>query len=228
MIRTIWNRSAKPWKKIIRMREKGSWLSFEASGGSERVVRIKRVCFLFEFTVFNFIFANNQSATSARTRPEVGIGGIRPPPTKRIRVLQDTNVVVDRSTTLSIDSEKLLHPLEREAIRYFGRPGLQEVFAKLVDDQNGERLFNISLVGPPGGGKSNLVFAAAEYIAFYKGQTVLWVGRRYNQESLTVKIFQPKNDQTDGQLLEQEKDFRVVVGRDFKASICKRCPGSCR
>ena len=60
------------------------------------------------------------------------------PPPKRMRLLQDTNIVVDESTELSIDKEKMLNPLERKTIKYFGRPGLQELFAKLVDNQKDE------------------------------------------------------------------------------------------
>ncbi|KAG7372884.1 hypothetical protein IV203_033608 [Nitzschia inconspicua] len=111
------------------------------------------------------------------------------PPRKKIRTLQNSEITADMAVTLSIDSEKILNPRQVKSIKYFCRPGLQELFEELVDDQTGKQFFNISLVGPPGIGKSNLVYAAAEYIAFKKKKNVLWVGRRIPQEKLVVKLF---------------------------------------
>ncbi|KAG7340286.1 hypothetical protein IV203_023829 [Nitzschia inconspicua] len=111
------------------------------------------------------------------------------PPRKKIRTLHDSEITADMAVTLSIDSEKILNPRQVKSIKYFGRPGLQELFKELVDDQTGKQFFNISLVGPPGIGKSNLVYAAAEYIAFKKKKNVLWVGHRIAQEKLVVRLF---------------------------------------
>ena len=134
---------------------------------------------------------------------------IEPPPAKRIRGLKDTKIAVDKTTSLSIDSDKMLNPLGVKTVHYFGRAGIPELFEILVHDQSGKHFFNISLVGPPGSGKSNLVFAAAEYIASTQGKRVLWVGRRFHDQSWKVKLFcpKPKDEQTKGagDLLEQDE-----------------------
>ena len=85
--------------------------------------------------------------------------------------------------------KKWLNHRSVKTINYFGRPGLQELFEKLIDDQTDERFFNISLVGPPGIGKGNLVFAAAEHIAYAKKKSVLWMGCRVKDEKWAVKLF---------------------------------------
>ena len=114
-------------------------------------------------------------------------------PRKRIRTLQGSKITTNRVVRLrlSIDADKMLNinPLAAKTVNYFGRPGLQELFEKLVDDQTDERFFNISVVGPPGIGKSTLVFAAAEHIAYARKKSVLWVGRRVEGEKWNVKLF---------------------------------------
>ena len=42
--------------------------------------------------------------------------------------------MADMAVTLSIDCEKILNPREIESIKYFGRPGLRELFEELVHD----------------------------------------------------------------------------------------------
>lgn len=80
------------------------------------------------------------------------------------------------------------------------------MFNDLVDSQEDKKLFNVALVGPPGTGKSNLVWAAAEYIAGKKRQTVLWASACYSGAEWIVRLFKPKptegNDADAGDVLE--------------------------
>jgi len=66
-----------------------------------------------------------------------------------------------------------------------GRPGVQEVFQELVDDQTGKQHYSISLVGGPSMGKRSLVATAAEYIAFKKKKKFLWVSRRWEGKEIS-------------------------------------------
>ena len=160
--------------------------------------------------------------TGSVERPNSGDGQ---PPTKKVRRLKDSEITADKAVTLSINAEKMLNPRKVETIKYFGRPGLREVFEELVDDQTGKTHFNISLVGPPGIGKSNLMFAAAEHIAFKKKKTVLWVDRRYPEESWTVKLFSA-NKQAAGDLFVHNtaekslvKILRLPLAKDVEVLI---------
>ena len=122
-------------------------------------------------------------------------GAIQEPPAKRRRVLNNTVMNSGQSVSLGIDSETLLNPQGVENLQYYCRDGISELFHELVDDQTERRLdFNINVIGPPGVGKSNLVFAAAEHIAFTKKQNVLWVGQRTLKEPFSVKLFQKADD----------------------------------
>ncbi|KAG7372879.1 FIST domain containing protein [Nitzschia inconspicua] len=126
-------------------------------------------------------------------------------------------ITADMAVTLSIDSEKILNPRQVKSIKYFGRLGLQELFEELVDDQTGKQFFNISLVRPPGIGKSNLVYAAAEYIAFTKKKNVLWVGHRIAQQKMVVKLFSA-DIQAAGNLFEY-KTNELSISRQFRDQI---------
>lgn len=55
-------------------------------------------------------------------------------PTKRIRDFRDSEIRANKVVRLSIGEEKILSPLAAETLSYFGRPGTQELFEKLVDD----------------------------------------------------------------------------------------------
>ena len=134
------------------------------------------------------------------------------PARKRSRGLQDINLKDGQTTILSVDSERLLNPNRAKCIKCCGRPGVFELFEKLVDDRANADLFNVSLIGPPGSGKSNLVFAAAEHIAFTKKQSVLWVGRRVHGEKWHVKLFRAKDEETTtGGVLEEYEETDLLL-----------------
>lgn len=76
-----------------------------------------------------------------------------------------------------------------DTVRYFGRPGLSDIFAQLLDNRQNQANFNIEFIGAPGTGTSNLVWAAAEYLATNMAVDVLWVSRRSLAEDWTVIQF---------------------------------------
>ena len=132
--------------------------------------------------------------------------------------MQDSRVATNGVVRLSIDAEKMLpSPLAVKTVKYFGRPGLKDLFEKLIDDQTGKRLFNISLIVPPDIGKSDLVFAAAEHIAYTKKKSVLWVGCRVEREEREVKLFSA-SDKAAGDL----SQLIVSTSLDEKLSMDAR------
>jgi len=152
--------------------------------------------------------------------PEGKLHGDVEPPKKKIRQLKSSEITAGKTVTLHIDSEAMLNPRRVETIKYFGRPGLKEVFEELVDDQTGKTHFNISLVGAPGMGKSSLVFAAAEFIAFKKKKTVLWVGRRFTKEVWNVKLFSG-NKQAAGELFVVENMTEKSLQKILQLPLAK-------
>ncbi|MEO0910403.1 MAG: hypothetical protein AAFX96_08735, partial [Pseudomonadota bacterium] len=115
---------------------------------------------------------------------------------KRIRLLppDETNDFLK----LQVQKIPLLSPTEQETVLYFKRSGLGDLFQRLVNpvDENGD-YENISLIGNPGSGKSNLLWWVAHHLANTKKQTVLWLGRRLTSGNFTVRLFEV--DETSGQ-----------------------------
>ena len=116
-------------------------------------------------------------------------------PTKRRKIRdasENTEVQSYQCTDLDTCGLKILTLTDADAadtVRYFGRNGMADVFAQLVDSRESQTNFNVEFIGAPGTGKSNLVWAAAEHLAANKGEDVLWVSRRSQSEDWTVIQF---------------------------------------
>ena len=92
---------------------------------------------------------------------------------------------------LAVEKLPVLTPANVDTVRYYGRDGSSEIFEQLVDSQEGQRYYNLALIGPPGTGKSNLVWAVADHIASKKREIALWVSRRNADEEWKVRLFKP-------------------------------------
>ena len=123
-----------------------------------------------------------------------------------------------QATEISIDSTTLLNPTSSKTVRYYARDGISDLFDELIDDQfiddqeknegcyniafdyqkKKKGYYNIALIGNPGSGKSNLAYAAAEFLAFHNKTPVLWVGRRFRSQEWVVRSFVPSEGETNG------------------------------
>ena len=128
------------------------------------------------------------------------------PELKKLRDLKEYEISAGKSTEISVDSTIMLNPQEVKTVYYFARDGMPELFNDIMSDQKGEKHHNIAVIGSPGSGKSNLVYAAAESLA-YKGKTaVLWVGRRYRDKPWKVRFFWPSKGERSACLEEPENE----------------------
>eukprot|EP00978_Attheya_sp_CCMP212_P017775 scaffold47860_cov39-Attheya_sp.AAC.1 len=76
---------------------------------------------------------------------------------------------------------------------------MHELFNQLVTDPpKDESLFNVALLGNPGAGKSNLVWAVADYLACTSNKTVLWVSHQFSGQDWKVRLFEPNQNGTSG------------------------------
>ena len=67
---------------------------------------------------------------------------------------------------------------------------MAELFAELVDSKQGKGKFNVSLLGHPGAGKSNLVWAVAHHLVSENRETVLWASHREFEEEWELRLFE--------------------------------------
>ena len=115
------------------------------------------------------------------------------PPTKKQKLRDaqnDAKVEAHKCTNLNVFGFTVLPPTKSRVVRYYGREDMQEIFATLVDSHNGKVNYNLELIGAPGAGKSNLVWAAAEHLGTETtGDNVLWASRRYKGEKWNVIQF---------------------------------------
>ena len=120
------------------------------------------------------------------------------PPPKKIKIRDtraDTKIIENSCINLAVDKLLILTPTKQETVRYYCRLGMDEVFNKLVSDPpENELTFNLSLVGHPGAGKSNLVWAVADYLASESKKTVLKISRRFSKNPWEVKLFEPGDE----------------------------------
>lgn len=111
---------------------------------------------------------------------------------KKIRnTLADSKLKTGSFLDLTVEEDSILTPISTNTVRYYGRDGLSDVFDILADNQETEQRYNLALVGPPGVGKSNLVWAVADHLAGKKGKSALWVSHRVFGEKWTVRRFIP-------------------------------------
>ena len=124
---------------------------------------------------------------------------------------------------LVVEKLPVLTPANVDTVRYYGRDGSSEIFKQLVSDQEDERYYNLALLGPPGTGKSKLVWAVAEHIASKKRQTVLWVSRRISSQEWTVRLFKPKKEGVDkGEVFEVKncpKDLTEILKHEVAGEV---------
>jgi putative protein kinase ArgK-like GTPase of G3E family len=73
---------------------------------------------------------------------------------------------------LQVKKLAILTPRKTETVRYFGRQGTADLFQELVDSKPKTDPFNVSLIGHPGAGKSNLVWAVAHHLVTKNKETV--------------------------------------------------------
>lgn len=90
---------------------------------------------------------------------------------------------------LTVNKFKILTPTASDNVRYYGREGIEELFAYLADTREGVENFNIEFIGAPGTGKSNLAWAVVEYLGSTKEMDVIWAGRRSNADCWDVCQF---------------------------------------
>ena len=111
---------------------------------------------------------------------------------KKIRnIFADSKLKTGSFLDLTVEEDSILTPISTNTVRYYGRDGLSDVFDILADNQETEQRYNLALVGPPGVGKSNLVWAVADHLAGKKGKSALWVSHRVFGEKWTVRRFIP-------------------------------------
>jgi DNA replication protein DnaC len=106
-------------------------------------------------------------------------------PKKRFKIRdarENTKVEASKCVDLNVGvgggALTILTPAISRTVRYYGRTGTEDLFKKIADPRVNEENFNVEFIGAPGTGKSNLVWAVAEYLGTSKGLNVVWVSRR--------------------------------------------------
>eukprot|EP00978_Attheya_sp_CCMP212_P022149 scaffold65731_cov32-Attheya_sp.AAC.2 len=116
------------------------------------------------------------------------------PPMKRHKSVEASkySTIFPEGVIFDLPVQKLaiLTPRKTETVRYFGRQGTAELFKELVDSKPGEDPFNVSLIGHPGAGKSNLVWAVAHHLVTKNKQTVLWASRCDVKVKWELRLFE--------------------------------------
>jgi hypothetical protein len=130
--------------------------------------------------------------------------GVSPLKKRKIRDTRtDTRVTQDGCIDLAIGNLPILTPTQNDTVRYYGRLGLDKLFDRLVRDPPKNDYFrNLALVGHPGAGKRNLVWAVADYLASSSARTVLWVSHRVSGQDWEVRLFEPGRNGAVGSLFE--------------------------
>jgi hypothetical protein len=93
---------------------------------------------------------------------------------KAVVASNDSKIMEGSIVVLPVQSLEILTPRKTATVRYFGRQEIAELFEELVDSKAGKDPFNVSLIGHPGAGKNNLVWAVAHHLVTEKKETVLW------------------------------------------------------
>jgi predicted ATP-dependent serine protease len=111
---------------------------------------------------------------------------------KAVVASNDSQISILEGTIVDLPVQKLaiLTPRKKDTVRYFGRQGTAELFKTLVDSKVGKDPFNVSFIGHPGAGKSNLVWAVAHHLVTEKKETVLWASRRDVEAKWELRLFE--------------------------------------
>jgi hypothetical protein len=101
-----------------------------------------------------------------------------------------SNISEGSIVELQVQKLAILSPRKTETVRYFGRQGIPDLFQELVDSKPKKDPFNVSLIGHPGAGKSNLVWAVAHHLVTENKETVLWASRRDVNVKWQLRLFE--------------------------------------
>jgi hypothetical protein len=108
---------------------------------------------------------------------------------KRVEALKKSKILEGKIAVLPVQKIVILTPERGDTVRYFGRQGMAELFQELVNSKSDTETFNVSLIGHPGAGKSNLVWAVAHHLVTQKKETVLWASRREFKAKWELRLF---------------------------------------
>lgn len=136
------------------------------------------------------------------------------PRLKKLRELENYEISAGKSTEICVDSTVMLNPQELKTVYYFARDGMPKLFDDITGDQKGQKHYNIAVIGSPGSGKSNIVYAAAESLAYKRKTPVLWLGRRLRNKRWQVRFFWPSAGEKSACLEELEnksKDIEEIL-----------------
>ena len=112
---------------------------------------------------------------------------------------EGTANTVDIKTGMSVEictrSIVALNDKRLEKSEYFGREGTEQLFKEMVMsrqelEKKYDGKYNISLIGNPGAGKSNLAWAVAHHVVNHSKDCVLWMSRREAEQTWTVYLFE--------------------------------------
>jgi hypothetical protein len=101
---------------------------------------------------------------------------------------------------------------------------LDALFNQLVTEPaENEQYLNVTLIGNPGDGKSNLVWAVADFLACDSGKKVLWLSRQFSGQAWKVRFFEPKQNGTPGCVTGARPIVKYSVARVTRLS-CSGLP----
>lgn len=128
-------------------------------------------------------------------------------------IAMDSKIVQKKVANLSVHKLEILTPKKLETVHYYCRDGISELFDELVKPKMGESKFNVSLIGHPGTGKSNLVWAVEHYLVAKTEATVLWASRHDAAETWQLRLFERDTDENPRiyQLENAPKELRDIL-----------------
>ncbi len=119
------------------------------------------------------------------------------PPMKKHKPMvasTESEILEGKIVKLPVQKLAILTPIRADTVFYFGRQGIAGLFKELIDPKEGKNTFNVSLIGHPGAGKSNLVWAVAHHLVTQNKETVLWASRRDGGAEWELRLFEHKDN----------------------------------
>lgn len=104
----------------------------------------------------------------------------------------DAPVEQDGVVELNVQNNDLLAPKGHSKVRYSQRNGIKELHDWLLNpvDSDEGKYWNVSLIGHPDAGKSNMMWWIAQDLVTTKSDIVLWLGRRQTSDDWSAYLFE--------------------------------------